>query len=571
MKRYAIVGPANVGKSSLFYTLTGVYVKTANYPGTTLEIHRAYLKWDGEKIEIVDLPGVLNPENPVDEDERLAMKEIIEGDYDGVVVVAAPHAVENAMKLAEVASKYKPVAVVFNMADLWTPPYSEEELSKTLGVPVVYVSAVKKRGIDKLIKLLGEGFPKGAVHPVKLEPPAKAVVQSSILARPALAFLTLLALGFLTTFFLMTVMEGVTPWGTELPFSVIGLIDEMGEAVSEWILANLGEGLLGRFVAEGLWDVVVTLLIISLYVLVALALIILYEDSGIVGLLSRYLERQLTRLGVPPRGVVCLFVGASCNVPAVATARVLWGRANRVLTALLVPYVPCVARLAIFVAVAVAALAHMPYFIPLAVFLPYLTAFVFVLIASIIYRKTLSLDIAAVGRIPPTPILFPSLRIYITKVATGFRDFFVKVAPLLTAAMLLLWPLQVFGPGGVVEDVSDSYLGLAGRAIQPIFEPLGLPWEVVMPLIGGWIFKEVVLGLLEETGGLDLFSSLPAPSVLAYLVFVAMYSACIATLSLIYRTAGFKVTVLSVATNLVLAYVAAYLTYFVFLYFSLYG
>jgi len=61
MKRYALLGPPNVGKSTLFYTLTGVYVKTGNYPGTTVEIHRAYLKWDGEKIEIVDLPGIEMP------------------------------------------------------------------------------------------------------------------------------------------------------------------------------------------------------------------------------------------------------------------------------------------------------------------------------------------------------------------------------------------------------------------------------------------------------------------------------------------------------------------------------
>jgi hypothetical protein len=103
VRRYAIVGPVNVGKSSLFYALTGLYVKTANYPGTTVEIHKAYLRRDGEKIEIVDLPGVLNPENPRDEDEKIAMKEIAKGSYDGVVVVAAPHAVGNALTLAEVA------------------------------------------------------------------------------------------------------------------------------------------------------------------------------------------------------------------------------------------------------------------------------------------------------------------------------------------------------------------------------------------------------------------------------------------------------------------------------------
>ncbi|MFZ8806959.1 MAG: nucleoside recognition domain-containing protein, partial [Pyrobaculum sp.] len=193
---------------------------------------------------------------------------------------------------------------------------------------------------------------------------------------------------------------------------------------------------------------------------------------------------------------------------------------------------------------------------------PYVVAFLVVLLASLIYRRVLDLGVAAGGEVPPSPILLPNLRIYALKVAAEFREFFHKVAPPLVAVMLALWPLQAFGPHGLAEDASHSYLALAGQAVQPLFGPLGMPWELVMPLIGGWIFKEVVLGLLEATGGLQLLPSLPLPAVFAYLVFTAMYSACIATLSSIYKTVGLRLTLLSVAANLLLAYVAAYLTYF---------
>jgi ferrous iron transport protein B len=468
------------------------------------------------------------------------------------------------LKIAEVVSKYKPTAVVFNMADLWSPPYSEEDLSKVLGLPVVYVSAAKRQGVGKLRELLERGLPRGEVHPVKLELPATAVVKSSILARPVFAVLALVTLGVLSLLFLMAVVEGITPWGAELPVSIAKVLDAVGEAGARWITENIG-GLVGRFVAEALWGTLLTLLTISVYVLVALSIVIFYEDSGMIPLLSKSLERQLIRLGIPPRGVVCLLVGASCNVPAVAAARVLWGASNRVLTALLLPYVPCAARLAIFVAVATAALAHMPYLIPLAVFLPYAAAFLAVLLASLIYRRVLGLSVlSAGGEVPPSPILFPNLRIYAVKVAVEFRDFFYRVAPLLLATMLILWPLQAFGPGGVADNMSESYLATAGKALEPLFAPLGLPWEVVVPLVGGWIFKEVVLGLLEATGGLQLFASLPPPSVFAFLVFTAIYSACIATLSSIYRTVGLRLTLLSVVVNLLLAYVVAYFTYFVF-------
>jgi ferrous iron transport protein B len=87
---------------------------------------------------------------------------------------------------------------------------------------------------------------------------------------------------------------------------------------------------------------------------------------------------------------------------------------------------------------------------------------------------------------------------------------------------------------------------------------------VVVPLVGGWIFKEVVLGLLEAAGGLQLLAYLSPPSVFAFLVFTAMYSAYIATLSSIYWTVGLRPTLLSVVVNLLLAYVVAYFTYLVF-------
>ncbi|MGC9106006.1 MAG: FeoB small GTPase domain-containing protein [Thermoprotei archaeon] len=562
-KRYALLGPPNVGKSALFYALTGHYVKTANYPGTTLEIHKGVMRSGTETVEIVDLPGVFNPENPVDEDEKLALKEAIEGNYDGVIVVTAPHALDQGLKLAEIVSRHKPVLVVFNMSDLWRPPYTAEELSRRLSVPVVYTVATKGVGIPELKGLLARGFPRSEVRPVELSVPPHVLAKSVAFSRPALAALFLFGIGLVTTLLLMALIEGVTPWGGQLPVSLASLLDSLDAYVSDTVTNSVG-GLLGRFVVEALWGSVLTLLSISMYVLIAFMLITFYEDSGLIALLSRAVERQLARIGVPPRGVVCLFVSASCNVPGVATARVMWGRESRVVTALLAPFIPCVARLAIFTAVATAALTKVPYLIPLAVFLPYVVAFLFTVVASFIYRRILRVKGGALGFVPPAPLMWPSLSVYTRKVATNFAEFMSKAGLLIALAVIALWPLQAFGPEGLVEDVSQSYLGIAGRAIQPVFEPIGLPWQVVVPLIGGWIFKEVVLGLLEATGGMHVVADLPVPSIMAFLVFTAFYSACVATLSALYKVVGWRLTALSVAVNLALAYVASLATYAVF-------
>ncbi|WP_258870520.1 ferrous iron transporter B [Pyrobaculum aerophilum] len=560
MKRYAIIGPPNVGKSALFYALTGVFVKTANYPGTTLELQKGVVKKGSYSVELVDLPGVFNPDSPIDEDEKLAIKEALEGAYDGVIVVAAPHVLKQGLRLAEIISARRPVILVFNMADLWKPPYTQEELSKLLSVPVVFTSAVTGEGVAQLRELLFKDVPKSSLRLQDLKVPEYAVIKSAILSRPPIALATLLALGVLTTIFLMAVIEGVTPWGGNLPVSLASFFDFLDQHVSQAVMALIG-GPAGRFITEALWESVLTLLILSVYVIIAFTLIVLYEDSGLIALLSKSVERRLSYVGIPPRGVVCLFVAASCNVPAAITAKALWGRGSRVLTALLTPYVPCVARLAIFVAVAAAALSRIPYLIPVAVFIPYLISFGFALIASFIYRKALGIKTEAIGIVPPAPLMWPRWYIYFKKVAVSYKEFILKVGPLLSAVIIALWPLRAYGPGGYVEDISQSYLAAIGNAFEPLFKPMGLPWQVVMPLIGGWVFKEVVLGLLEATGGLQIISTLPLSSIMAFLVFTAFYSACIATLSVLYRTVGLKLTALSVVVNLAMAYIAALAVY----------
>ncbi|MEM1953353.1 MAG: FeoB small GTPase domain-containing protein, partial [Candidatus Caldarchaeum sp.] len=377
--RYAITGPPNVGKSSLFIALTGIRVKTANYPGTTLEIHNGIIK--GTDVEVTDLPGILRPANPLDEDEKIAVREIVGGKYDGVVVVAAPHAWREALNIAKFASKFKPVVLVFNMVDVWKPPNSEIELSQLVSTPVIYVSAIKNYGVKKLADLLVRGINASRPTEYVLKIPKSIGFVSSVLTRPAPALTLILSIAFVSVGLLVALVEGVAPWG-ELPFSINGTLGALEKRMSDVVHAAIPNRLTASFIADGLLGSAVTLASISAYVFVALVLVVLYEESGLIAHLTRGVEKLLNWIGLTPRGAVCLLMGISCNVPAIAGAKVLWGQANRTLTALLIPYMPCAARLAIFASVATAALVNAPYLIPLMVLLPYLISFAAAVTAS---------------------------------------------------------------------------------------------------------------------------------------------------------------------------------------------
>ncbi|MCS6785301.1 MAG: 50S ribosome-binding GTPase, partial [Candidatus Caldarchaeum sp.] len=273
--RYAITGPPNVGKSSLFVALTGVYVKTANYPGTTLEIHRGRIR--NKDVEVTDLPGVLRPESPLDEDEKVAVAEIIGGDYDGVVVVAAPHSWTEALRLAKFASRYKPVVLVFNMVDVWKPPYTESELSGKISMPVVYVSAVKRVGVDKLAEILSRRISFSNPEFFELEVPGHAAVVSRFFVRPVPAMASILMIAFASVALLVSLVEGITPWG-RLPLSINSALEYLETSVTAVIFDHVSDRIAASFLAEGVWSSAITLISIALYVFVALVLVVLYEE-----------------------------------------------------------------------------------------------------------------------------------------------------------------------------------------------------------------------------------------------------------------------------------------------------
>src|SRR5690554_7529402 len=74
-----LVGNPNVGKSLIFSQLTGLRVTTSNYPGTTVEFYRGYLRKEEDRHEVIDVPGMYSME-PNCEAERVAVRMLDHGD-----------------------------------------------------------------------------------------------------------------------------------------------------------------------------------------------------------------------------------------------------------------------------------------------------------------------------------------------------------------------------------------------------------------------------------------------------------------------------------------------------------
>jgi ferrous iron transport protein B len=153
-----LVGNPNVGKSALFGALTGSYVVVSNYPGTTVEITSGAVTVGGQRLRLVDTPGVLSL-LPASEDERVTRDLLLSRRPRAVVVVGDAKNLERTLALAlQVAEMGLPLLLCLNMMDEASARgigVDVAALAARLGVSVVPTVAVRHEGIRQLLDALG--------------------------------------------------------------------------------------------------------------------------------------------------------------------------------------------------------------------------------------------------------------------------------------------------------------------------------------------------------------------------------------------------------------------------------
>jgi ferrous iron transport protein B len=155
----ALAGSPNVGKSTLFNRITGGNVHVANWAGVTLQRYEGSITYSGRRLRIVDLPGTYSL-SARDLGERVALDFIVNEKPDVLVVVADATELEKSLYLAvEAMELYGKVVIALNMidaADKRGIHINFDGLERSLGVPVVPISALKGIGIGKLMRAILE-------------------------------------------------------------------------------------------------------------------------------------------------------------------------------------------------------------------------------------------------------------------------------------------------------------------------------------------------------------------------------------------------------------------------------
>ena len=166
----------------------------------------------------------------------------------------------------------------------------------------------------------------------------------------------------------------------------------------------------------------------------------------------------------------------------------------------------------------------------------------------------------------------PTLKNLCLHVGARLKDFIIKAGTVLVAATIVIWFLQSFNLSlQMVSDKSESILASVGMAIAPVFSLCGFgDWRATVSLLSGLIAKESVvstMAVLYGTGGLAGISSVVADqfstiSAYSFMVFVLLYTPCVAALSAIYKELkSIKWTSIALCYQLIIAWSASLLVF----------
>lgn len=576
MINVALFGNPNVGKTTVFNLLTGSNQYVGNWPGVTIDKKEGYLN---NNIKIVDLPGIYAMDTFSNE-EKVSKYFLENSDVDVILNVVDASNLDRNLYLTTQLMKYnKPIILLLNMVDLADAKGIKtdyEKLAKELNVTILPIIAKKKSGLENIEKIIEDCSNKNVTYSIdfgdevntykKLETiiskcskiPVENKVSISdridnVVLNPILAypiFLGILLLLFKFTF----------DWvGGPLQDGLTSLIETFVMTPMEGLLANSSEWFKSLIIDGILGGIAGTLPFFPLIFTLFLG-ISLFEDSGYMSRAAFLMDKTMSRVGLSGKAFIPMVMGLGCATPAIMATRTLESEKDRRITALISPLMTCGAKLPI-------------YALFVAIFFPknqalitaslYLLGVVVAILVALVLNKTVYKTEVEPFVLELPQYKIPTLSALLKNTWNKSKGFLIRVVTVMFAMSVVIWFLSSFNFAGFTENMNDSFLASFGKAITPIFTPLGFEdWKISVALLSGLGAKEIVVNTMAVLFG-NLHQVLPTVftgiTAYSFLIFSALYTPCIAALATMRKEYGNKMMMISLSYQFLLAWVAAFI------------
>ena len=303
-------------------------------------------------------------------------------------------------------------------------------------------------------------------------------------------------------------------------------IDMGVEWLGDTITQQMADGPLKAMLVDGIIGGVGAVIVFLPQILILYTFISLMEDSGYMARAAFIMDKLMHGMGLHGKSFIPLIMGFGCNVPAIMATRTIESRRSRLITMLVLPMMSCSARLPIYIMITGAFFAiQYQSLIMLSLYL--VGILLSVVMARILSRYVIrGEDTPFVMELPP--YRFPTAKAIFRHTWEKGKQYLKKMGGVILVASIIVWALGYFGTMGVAPSMEDSFIGLLGKAIEPLFLPQGFDWRLDISLLAGVGAKEIVASTIGVLYNGDYnFSPLVAYS---FLLFVLIYFPCIATI-----------------------------------------
>jgi len=354
-------------------------------------------------------------------------------------------------------------------------------------------------------------------------------------------------------------------------YTIGSLIEKFVEWSSDMLKSALGESVLALFLSEAILGGIGTILLFLPLIMIVIAIIGVLEDSGVLTRIAIGIHILFEKLGFSGHALFPLSLSLGCNVPGILVTRNIPSSVERARLIMLLPFIPCQARLVVLLALATAVKEGF-----LLVASSYIVAFtVFFILGFVLHWWSLkrgeAVEIRLLLEQPPLHRPIPKVVWWYTWWHT--KHFLVKAGSVIFLANILFWILTHTSPGsGFTSDPGESLAAQFSKVFTPMLVPLGITgenaWIIILGLTAGFLAKEIFIAVLVMVTGTGSIREalttigISGSSIIALAIFVTLYVPCLATLATIYsETRSLKFTIKVVVLMLIVAYVSAVLAY----------
>ncbi|RMH65603.1 ferrous iron transport protein B [Thermosynechococcus sp. OHK43] len=577
----ALLGLPNTGKSTFFNRIAAARAHVGNWPGITVDLAEAEIFLNGERVKLVDLPGIYDLAGTA-ADETIVREFFQRVPVRLVLVILNASQIQHQLRLAlQVKAWGLPMVVLLNMADEARQlgiQINTEKLSDRLGVPVVALSAKYGGGYWEAYETI--------CHALK-----EAPIPQNPLLQPTLPELDLGAIAPLladTVTFPSRTVRRLTEqldhwllhplWGLPLFFGglylvfqgvwVLGLglqgwLSDTFEAFQAQVLAPFFAGLpplLSSLLIEGIYGGMTTVAAFVPLVTIFFIVMAIVEDSGYLARAAYLMDGLMARLGLDGRSFVLSLMGFGCNVPALMATRIIRSPGLRLLTMLIIPFSLCSARLQVFV------------FLIACLFPPQWGAAVLLSLYGWSILAALFTALCFQGYFPNTdpfllelpPYRWPTAQQVLLRAWGEVRHFLSRATGFIMIGVLGVWALTHL-PLNATPASPETWAGQLGRALQPLLAPAGITPELTIALIVGFVAKEIVIGALAVIYHLSgtslqqaIAQDLTPLQAYSFMLFTLLYTPCLSTLATLWSESKRKqFTIFAILYALVMAWVVS--------------